>query len=72
MKRATWRKQFLVLGMGWALLAGMGCSVNEKATGACKDSPTMDDCKSCCSKNGASGHSAKYIGDAKECKCLGG
>ncbi len=49
----------------------MGCEVNQKATNACKNSPTIDTCKACCKKNGANGHSAKYIGDTKECKCLG-
>ena len=54
------------------LMALVGCSKNEKATEACKDSPTMEACESCCKTNGANGHSGKYIGDTKECSCLGG
>ncbi|MBW2524429.1 MAG: hypothetical protein JRI23_09650 [Deltaproteobacteria bacterium] len=71
MKRTSYAKQ-AVLVVAAALAFATGCSVNQKATDACKSSPTMEDCQECCKKNGASGHSAKYIGDTKECKCLGG
>jgi hypothetical protein len=71
MNSASYSKVAMVV-ITAAVMACTGCSENKKATDACKASPTMEDCKDCCSKNGASGHSAKYIGSTKECKCLGG
>jgi hypothetical protein len=72
MNGSTSWKRALVLSLLVALFTCIGCDENKKATDACKASPTPEECKTCCKKNGAHGHKLKYIGETKECKCLGG
>jgi len=50
-----------------ALVAVVACGKNEAATEKCKASADSDACHTCCTANGASGHS--YAGS---CSCLGG
>lgn len=60
--------------LAWTLLTlsivigAAACKENPKATEACKDKASGDDCSKCCTENGANGY--KYMGDG--CKCLGG
>jgi hypothetical protein len=60
---------FAVVIVGACSVVAIGCAENTAATAKCKDSSSGDDCKECCSKNGASGNTYTSGGG---CTCRGG